>query len=66
MLYDCRVFSLFFCFTWEEIGEKIINTMCNKSLLIQTCDSTLNAEIATADIAPPFEYIDILLMFRGL
>lgn len=29
-------------------GEKIINTMCSKSLLIQTCDSTLNAKIAAA------------------
>lgn len=44
------VFPPSFCFTWEEIGEKIINTMCSESLLIQTCDSTLNAKIATAII----------------
>lgn len=38
-----------FCFTWKEI-EEIINTMWRKSLVIQTCDSTLNAKIATAII----------------
>lgn len=46
------VFCPSFCFTWEEIGEKIINTMCSQSLLIQTCDSTWNAKIARAIIAP--------------
>lgn len=48
--FTIAIFPPSFCFTWEEIGEKIINTMCSKSLIIQTCDSTLNAKIATAII----------------
>lgn len=48
MCFPSAVFPPSFCFTWEEIGEEIIHTMCSKSLLIQTCDSTLNAKIATA------------------
>lgn len=43
------VFPPSFCFTWEEI-EKIINTMCSESLITPTCDSTLEAKIATAII----------------
>lgn len=49
----CLIIAAFppsFCFTWEEIGEEIINTMCCKSLIIQTCESTLNAKIATTII----------------